>query len=158
MSTSEIIFYTAKVCPYAQQVEVAFQEAKTRNPTELGNKPEYVRERKDHQVARLARVRRGPYPDSGLLPNDPVERARVRFFIDTVSAKVFPPFFAFSHHGELSSRRLPSSRSCSRLLPNSPSGDHFTIANAALAPFLGRWELLDLGAFEEGTGPRVVPE
>ncbi|KAH9037331.1 hypothetical protein EDB84DRAFT_1142047 [Lactarius hengduanensis] len=35
------------------------------------------------------------YPDSGLLPKDPVERARVRFFIDAVSTKVSPPFFAF---------------------------------------------------------------
>src|ERR1700761_1379909 len=29
------------------------------------------------------------YPDSGLLPKDPVERARVRFFIDAFTANVF---------------------------------------------------------------------
>ena len=35
------------------------------------------------------------YPDSGLLPKDPVERARVRFFIDALSTKVFPPASKF---------------------------------------------------------------
>jgi len=37
-------------------------------------------------------------------------------------------------------------------------GDHFTIADAAIAPFLGRWELLfrnDVGKFAEGEGKRV---
>ena len=37
-------------------------------------------------------------------------------------------------------------------------GDRFTIADAAIAPFLGRWELLfrnDVGRFAKGTGTRV---
>jgi hypothetical protein len=37
-------------------------------------------------------------------------------------------------------------------------GDHFTIADAAIAPFLGRWELLfrnDVGKYADGEGKRV---
>jgi len=42
------------------------------------------------------------YPGSGLLPKDPVQRARVpvRFFIDAVANKFFPPYVAFFYRGE----------------------------------------------------------
>ncbi|KAH9061761.1 hypothetical protein EDB83DRAFT_876708 [Lactarius deliciosus] len=138
MSTSEIVFYTAKVCPYAQREEIAFQEAKSMNSTELGNKPEWYAswinparkvpavvygsaksdpENPSPESARLTKSLAllefvaDLYPDSGLLPNDPVECACVRFFIDTVSTKVFPPLFAsptMASHRMLSSRRLPT--------------------------------------------------
>ncbi|KAH9054962.1 hypothetical protein EDB87DRAFT_1764539 [Lactarius vividus] len=48
MATPDIIFYTAKVCPYAQRVEIAFQEAKadvTRYSIDLLNKPEWYASR-----------------------------------------------------------------------------------------------------------------
>jgi glutathione S-transferase len=100
------------------------------------------------------------YPESGLLPQDPVERARVRSFIDVVSNKLFSPYIAFFLRGEASDDFIAAIAEVQELL--SPSGfavgDHFTIADAALAPFLGRWELLlrnDVGRFEEGTGPQV---
>ena len=100
------------------------------------------------------------HPDSGLLPHDPVERARVRFFIDTVSNKLFAPTFAFFYRGEAPEGFIEALAETQELL--SPSGfavgDHFTIADAALAPFLGRWELQlrnDVGKYAEGTGPRV---
>jgi len=100
------------------------------------------------------------YPDSGLLPRDPVQRAHVRFFIDAVSNKLTPPWAAFFLRGEAPDKFIEAVAEIQDLL--SPSafavGDHFTIADAAIAPFLGRWELLfrnDVGKFAEGAGQRV---
>ena len=104
------------------------------------------------------------YPDSGLLPKDPVERARVRFFIDALSTKLFPHYAALFYHGEASGPFVAAVAEIQELLPPSAQfavGGHFTIADAALAPFLGRWELHlrnDLGKFPEGTGPRLYQE
>lgn len=100
------------------------------------------------------------YPESSLLPKDPVERARVRFFIDAVSNKLLAPHIAFSFRGEAPDNFIEAVAEIQELL--SPSGfavgDHFTIADAALAPFVGRWDLLlrnDVGKYAEGAGPRV---
>jgi glutathione S-transferase len=100
------------------------------------------------------------YPESGLLPKDPVERARVRLFIDVISNKLFAPYMAFFIRGEAPDDFIAAIAEVQELLSSSgfAVGDHFTIADAALAPFLGRWELLlrhDVGKFAEGTGPRV---
>ena len=104
------------------------------------------------------------YPDSGLLPKDPVERARVRFFIDTLSTKVFPHHIALYFRGEASDAFVAAVAEIQELLPPAAQfavGDHFTIADAAFAPFLGRWELHlrnDVGKFPEGTGLRLYQE
>jgi glutathione S-transferase len=99
------------------------------------------------------------YPDSGLLPKDPVQRARVRFFIDAV-AKATDPYVTFMFRGEAPDNFIAAVATIQELLsPNGFAvGDQFTIADAAIAPFLGRWELLlrnDVGKYAEGTGPRV---
>ena len=100
------------------------------------------------------------YPDSGLLPKDPVQRARVRFFIDAASNKANPASIAFYFRGEAPDKFIEAVAEIQDLL--SPSGfavgDHFTIADAAIAPFIGCWELLfrnDVGKFAEGEGKRV---
>ena len=107
------------------------------------------------------------YPNSGLLPKDPVERARVRFFIDALSTKVFPPASKFfvSDDEEAPRAFITALAEFQELLPNSNAqfavGDHFTIADAAFAPFLGFWELTfrhDIGKFPAGTGPRLYQE
>jgi len=104
------------------------------------------------------------YLDSGLLLKDPIERARVRFFIDAISTKVFPPFIAFFYRGEAPDAFVAAVAEIQELLPPAVQfavGDHFTIADAALTPFLGHWELQlrnDVGKFAEGTGPRVYEE
>ncbi|KAI9456841.1 glutathione S-transferase [Lactarius psammicola] len=194
MATPDIIFYTAKLCPYAQRVELAFQEAKadvTRYQIDLLNKPEWYASRvnpaskvpavvcgssksdPENPPPESARITESLvllefvadlYPDSGLLPKDPVERARVRFFIDAVSTKVFPPFGAFFFRGESPDPFIAAVAEIQELLPPAGQfvvGDHFTIADAAIAPFIGRWELNlrnDIGKFAEGTGPRVYQE
>jgi glutathione S-transferase len=100
------------------------------------------------------------HPGSDLLPHDPVQRARVRFFIDTASNKLLASSTPFFYRGEAPEHFIEALAEVQELL--SPSGfaigDHFTIADAALAPFLGRWELQlrnDVGKYAEGTGPRV---
>ena len=100
------------------------------------------------------------YPDSGLLPKDPVQRARVRFFIDAISNKLPASYAAFSSGAESPDKFIEALAEVQEML--SPGGfavgDRFTIADAAIAPFLGRWELLfrnDVGRFAEGTGTRV---
>lgn len=99
------------------------------------------------------------YPDSGLLPKDPVQRARVRFFIDSLS-KLAAPFIAFSHGGESPDKFIEALAEVQELL--SPDGfavgERFTIADAAIAPFLGNWELRfrnEVGRFAEGVGMRL---
>ncbi|KAH9029351.1 hypothetical protein EDB83DRAFT_2555108 [Lactarius deliciosus] len=194
MATPDIIFYTAKTSLYAERVEFALQEAKadvTRYPIDLANKPEWYTPRvnpagkvpalvygsrksdPENPSPESAKIAESLvilefiadlYPGSGLLSKDPVERARVRFFIDAVSTKVAPPFFAFILRGESPDAFIAAVAEIQELLPPAAQfavGDHFTIADAALAPFLGRWELLlrnDVGKFEEGTGQRVYEE
>ena len=108
------------------------------------------------------------YPDSGLLPKDPVERARVRFLIESFSTNVFKlakKFFATGADDEEVPRAfIAGVAEFQELLPQHAQfavGDHFTIADAAFAPFLGFWELCfrhDVGKFAVGTGPRVYQE
>jgi glutathione S-transferase len=100
------------------------------------------------------------YPDSGLLPKDPVQRARVRFFVDAVANKFFPPYVAFFYRGESPDNLIAGLAEVQELLPPSgfAVGDGFTIADAALSPFLGRADLFlrnDVGKYAEGMGPRV---
>ncbi|KAH9958228.1 glutathione S-transferase [Russula dissimulans] len=190
MTTSDVIFYTCKGCPYAQRVELAFQEAGgevTRYHIDLQNKPEWYAERINPAGKVPALVYGSPksdpehpspesdklaeslillefvadlYPDSGLLPKNPVQRARVRLFIDVVANKLHQPFVAFFYRGEAPDNFVAAVTEIQELL--SPSGfavgDHFTIADAALAPFIGRLELNlrnDVGKYAEGTGPRI---
>ena len=73
------------------------------------------------------------YPDSGLLPKDPVDRARVRFFIDVFTAKVFPHAGALFVHREGPPDAFVAAVAeiQERLQPAAQFGDHFTIADAA---------------------------
>ncbi|KAH9029355.1 hypothetical protein EDB83DRAFT_2526213 [Lactarius deliciosus] len=194
MTTPDVIFYTAKGSLYADRVEIAFQEAKadvTRYSVNIANKPEWYTplvnpaskvpalvygspksdpENPSPESAKIAESLvilefiADLYPDSGLLPKDPVERARVRFFIDAVSTKISPLFFAFILRGESPDAFIAAVVEIQELLPPAAQfavGDHFTIADAAIAPFLRHWDLLfrnDLGRFAEGTGPRVYKE
>ncbi|KAI9456840.1 hypothetical protein BJY52DRAFT_1187674 [Lactarius psammicola] len=187
MATPDIIFYTAKIAPFAQLVEIAFQEAKadvTRYWIDLQNKPEWYASRvnptgkvpaivygspksdPEHPSPESAKIAESLvilefvadlYPDSGLLPKDPVERARVRFFINAASTKLpgssaAPDTF------------IAALAEIQELLPPAAQfavGDHFTIADAAIAPFLGRWELQlrnDISNFEKGAASRVYEE
>lgn len=94
---------------------------------------------------------------NGLLPKDPVLRAKARFFINVVSTDFTPVYHSVILSGVPVSKLLTTVESLQALLPAEGFvvGPEFTIADASIAPFLGRMEVLlknDVGAYDEGTG------
>jgi len=194
MDTQDVIFYTCRSSPFCLRVEIAFKEAKadvTKYEIDLLNKPEWYASRVNPASEVPALVYGSPktdpenpspdsaklaeslvilefiadlHPDSGLLPKDPTERARVRFFISAVSTKLIPLSLALFVHGdsEAPDAFVAAVAEIQELLhAQFAGGDHFTIADAAIAPFLGFWELFlrtDVGGFAEGTGPRLYED
>ncbi|KAJ7154513.1 glutathione S-transferase C-terminal-like protein [Mycena filopes] len=102
------------------------------------------------------------FPDSPILPKDPLQRARARFFIDVVSTKLLPAQFGVLN-GRLPFTALYTVlEDIQALLPADKTyavGNEYTVADIAIAPFLGRLELClkhDAGAYEEGEGPKAL--
>ncbi|KAI0048892.1 glutathione S-transferase [Auriscalpium vulgare] len=193
MSTAELTLYTAKVCPFAQRVEIAFAEAGSnvaKYQIDLKNKPEWYAPKVNPASKVPAIAYGGPkvdpadpspestkiaeslvllefvadlYPSAALLPADPVQRAQVRFFIDAVSTKFLPSYFALALRGESPEKVYAALADVQALL--SPAGfavgDKYTIADAAIAPFLGRADIMlkrDLGRYEPGVGAGAYKE
>lgn len=100
------------------------------------------------------------YP--GLLPSDPVERAKARFFIETVGSKFNPGFGALFVKGEGPDVLFAGLEAVQALLPKEGFAiGQWSIADAAIQPFLGRIELYlrsDVGKFAEGEGPKLYKE
>jgi hypothetical protein len=84
------------------------------------------------------------FPESGLLPEDPVQRAKARFFIDAVSTKFASKFSAlFNGDPQLVAELLEGAQALEKLLAGKFAlGDKFTAADVAIAPFLLRCELV----------------
>jgi glutathione S-transferase len=105
------------------------------------------------------------YPNSTLLPNDPVQRAKVRFFIDAVSTKLGPSWFGVVARGESPDALFKAFEDLQTLIVKEGGqfavGNEFTIADAAVLPFLARIEVAlkyDIGAFAPGEGPKAWNE
>jgi len=187
-----ITLYTAKVCPYAHRVELALEEAGAPYKAyqiDLQNKPEWYAPKVNPASKVPAVAYGGPatlpespspestkiaeslvllefvadlYPNSPLLPKDPVLRAKARFFIDAVGTKLNPKFFAFVHRGDAGGAEglLQGIDDIQKLLPDEgyAVGKDYTIADAAVTPFLARMEIslkYDLGSFDVGEGVKV---
>ncbi|PSR74370.1 hypothetical protein PHLCEN_2v9878 [Hermanssonia centrifuga] len=96
------------------------------------------------------------YPNSGILPKDPVLRAKARLFIDAVSNKFSPANFSVIHNDGDPEQLVQALEHLQSLLP--PTGfavGEYSLADIAIAPFLGRLHLNlanDLGGFPEGKG------
>ncbi|KAL5476872.1 hypothetical protein ACEPAI_3058 [Sanghuangporus weigelae] len=187
----QLTLYTAKICPYAQRTEIALAEVGaefTRYEIDLQNKPEWYAPRINPASKVPAVAYGGPkvpadqpspesvkiaeslvllefiadlYPDSKLLPKDPVLRAKTRFFIDAISTKLTPGWAAFIMRGESADGFLNGAEAIQALLPNDKTfavSDDFTIADAAIAPFLGRAVVClknDIGFFAPGEGKKA---
>ena len=93
----------------------------------------------------------------------------MRFFIDAFTTKQIPQQFGKFFRGEAETpdtfKLLKAMAEIQDLLPPEAQfavGEHFTIADAAILPFLARWELHlqnDLGKFvAEVSGPGVYDE
>ena len=102
------------------------------------------------------------FPESGILPKDPVLRAKARLFIDAVSNKFTSGQFRLLHKAEDPQVLVEAYEAIQALLP--PQGfavGEFSLADIAIAPFFARLELLlenDLGPWPagKGEGPKIL--
>ncbi|KAG1837293.1 hypothetical protein F4604DRAFT_1601676, partial [Suillus subluteus] len=98
------------------------------------------------------------YPDSGLLPKDPVSRAKVRFFIDASTKHVEGPLYDFLR-GDGSYENVL--KGIEFVHGDFAVGDHYTIADACISLHLARLKIItktDLGQFPVGLGFKLGEE
>jgi glutathione S-transferase len=101
------------------------------------------------------------FPSSGLLPADPVQRAKARLFINVFETKVFEGFKGFFFMGAPASQLLDALDALQNALPGKDGfavGGKWCIADMAAAPFLARIEMLlkhDLGTYPVGEGKKT---
>jgi len=95
------------------------------------------------------------FPEANLLPSDPVQRAKARFFIDAISAKLAPPVPYFRKGGSPDAL-LEALEAIQALLPESGFAvGQYSIADAAVTPSLARAQVHlenDINAWKEGEG------
>ncbi|EIW74797.1 thioredoxin-like protein [Coniophora puteana RWD-64-598 SS2] len=97
------------------------------------------------------------HPEANLLPKDPVERAKVRLFVDAVNTHFASTFVGFIVKGDSYQTVIDGARAVQKLLPDHGKwaiGNQFTIADIALAPFISRIEL----ASKRGVGKYAAGE
>ncbi|EJF56550.1 hypothetical protein DICSQDRAFT_71278 [Dichomitus squalens LYAD-421 SS1] len=178
----QITLYTAKVCPFAHRAELALAEAKvpfTRYEIDLQNKPEWYAPKVNPASKVPAIAYGGPqvppdqpspesvklaeslvlaefigdlFPESGILPKDPVKRAQARFFIEGVSSKFIPAYVSFIMKSEGSGEGLYSALEYlqSLLPPEGFAVGEYSLADIAIAPFFGRARVLLVNDFSKG--------
>ena len=103
------------------------------------------------------------YPEARLLPTDPIQRAKVRFFMQMVLSKFFTPFETWVDEDDPHAREnlLKGIEFIQDLLPDSPQfvvGDCYTIADACITPFIHQLQICvkyDFGEFPIGGGPEL---
>ncbi|KAI9061575.1 glutathione transferase omega class [Trametes sanguinea] len=185
-----IVLYTAKICPYAQRVEIALAEAKAPHvqyQIDLQNKPEWYAPKVNPASKVPAIAYGGPdvppdqpspesvklaeslilvefvadlYPNSGILPADPVLRAKARFFVDGVSTKFVPAWQAYLQGKGPVEDFYKAVEYLQGLLPEQGYAiGEYSLADIALTPFLARARvalLNDFGGYPQGEGPKVI--
>ena len=90
------------------------------------------------------------FPESGILPKNPVKRAQARFFIEGVSSKLVPAYVSyFVRQGDSPEDLYTALEYLQSLLPSQGFAvGEYSLADIAIAPFLGRarvFLLNDLG-------------
>lgn len=101
------------------------------------------------------------FPESALLPEDPLTRYKVRLFIETVSSSLVPTSMEFIFRKGPVDAMFRGLETVQDLLPEDAKyavSNQFTNADVAAAPFLGRIELLlrnDVGLFSPGEGKKI---
>ena len=97
-------------------------------------------------------------PSAKLLPSDPVQRAKSRFFIERMNATLRSAFLAFHQQGSKEAL-LDAFKVVQSLLPETGFAiGEWSIADANTAPFLARFEVVmreDLGPWEKGVGRSI---
>ncbi|KAG2065616.1 thioredoxin-like protein [Suillus decipiens] len=104
------------------------------------------------------------YPDSGLLPKNPILRAKVRFFINAITKHIEGTYFSFLRGNESLDNALNAIEFIQELLEEGSDfaiGDHYTIADACISPHLARLKIVtetDIGNFPVGMGYKLGEE
>ncbi|KAI0634739.1 hypothetical protein C8Q77DRAFT_1216809 [Trametes polyzona] len=184
-----ITLYSSKLCPCAHRTEIALAEAKaqyTRYEIDLENKPVWYAPKVNPASKVPAIAYGGPevppdqpspesvklaeslvlvefvadlFPDAGILPKDAVKRAQARFFIEAVSSKFVPSWFAFFLRGAPIEDFYAALEYVQSLLPAQGFAiGEFSAADIAIAPFAARTRislLNELGKYPEGTGKKI---
>ncbi|KAG1731618.1 uncharacterized protein EDB91DRAFT_1252055 [Suillus paluster] len=190
----QLTLYLHKVSTHSQKVEMALLEANAPYKgyqVDLFNKPEWFTS-KVNPVGKVPAVAYGGpdvdpedpsplsakiiesnvilefvadlYPDSGLLPKDPVLRANVRFFIDAITKHVQEPVYAFLQGLESYENVLKGIEFIQGLLDEGREfaiGDHYTIADACIIPHIAKLKIVtetDIGKFPVGMGYKLGEE
>ncbi|KAG2133298.1 thioredoxin-like protein [Suillus clintonianus] len=191
--SEQFTLYFYKASPFSHKVELALVEANApykAHQIDLFNKPEWFP--KVNPVGKVPAVTYGGpsvdpedpsplstklaesnvilefladlYPDSGLLPKDPVLRAKVRFFINATAKHIEDPWFPFIRGREPYENVLKGIEFIQGLLEEGSDfavGDHYTIADACIAPHLARLKTVtehDIGKFPVGMGYKLGEE
>ncbi|VDB83115.1 unnamed protein product [Peniophora sp. CBMAI 1063] len=102
------------------------------------------------------------YPSAKLLPADPVQRAKARFFIERAQSTITASWIAFHKDQGTKEALLDAFETFQSLLPETgfAVGD-WSIADACVAPGIGRLEVIlreDLGSWEKGVGLELHKE
>ncbi|KAG2095915.1 thioredoxin-like protein [Suillus discolor] len=192
--SEQLTLYLHKLSPYSAKVELALVEANAPYRTyqvDLSNKPEWFAS-KVNPIGKVPAVTYGGpnvepddpsplsakiaesniilefladlYPDSGLLPKDPVLRAKVRFFVDVTTKQVEAPLYDFIRGQESYDNVLKGIEFIQGLLEEGRDfavGDHYSIADACISPGLARLKIItetDLGKFPVGMGYKLGEE
>ncbi|VDB83125.1 unnamed protein product [Peniophora sp. CBMAI 1063] len=96
------------------------------------------------------------YPQADLLPKDPVQRAQARFFVGKVNTLLEPAWEDFPQRDGSLAPFLGVLDTIESLLPEGGFvAGSWSIADAAVAPFIGRAEVVlreDTGAWDSGEG------
>jgi len=191
MSKEQFVLYTAKICPFSQRTRMALEEAGAQYinyEIDLNHKPEWYITKVNPASKVPALAYGGPptdpdkpsdesvklaesavlvefiadlYPEAGLLPTSPIERAQARFFVDFVGCRLLPAFFGFVFKGDVGAPLTSALEVIQQRLPRNSTffgGDKPNVADIAVAPFLARIQLQlkhDLGAFPVGEGLKL---
>ncbi|EIW75408.1 glutathione S-transferase C-terminal-like protein [Coniophora puteana RWD-64-598 SS2] len=191
--SERLVFYEASCSAYAQRVRIALHEANAKYTSfeiDTFNKPTWFTE-KINPIGKVpAMTYGGPdvppdqpspdsvklaesliiaefiadlYPDSGLMPRDPVQRAQVRRFIDVVDTKFAPVIGAWFYQGTPWEGIIEGARALQDLLPDGAAfavGDRPTLADIAFAPFYSILQVISDGDIylHEAAKPRDVAE
>ncbi|KAG2340245.1 thioredoxin-like protein [Suillus weaverae] len=192
--SEQLTLYLHKLSPYSQKVELALIEANAPyrgHQIDVFNKPEWFTS-KVTPVGKVPTVAYGGpsvdpedpsplsakiaesnvilefladlYPDSGLLPKDPVLRAKVRFFVDANTKHIEAPVYDFLRGRGSLENVLKGIEFIQGLLEEGRDfavGDHYTIADACISPHLARLRIItetDIGQFPVGMGSKLGEE
>ncbi|KAJ7484162.1 thioredoxin-like protein [Mycena latifolia] len=102
------------------------------------------------------------FPEAKLLPTDPVQRAKARFFIEVVSSKFVPAWIGAIFSGKPWEPFWESLEEVQALLPADKPyalGNEYSAADIAITPFFARMEIAlknDTGAFPVGEGTKAA--